>query len=137
MRDTLALAALASGTIAHLAALDDAGELPAPVASELIDENAWRASRYGTDATFIDLPGAQLVSAAEAIGRLIEQARLASDAQNLALDAGLDRAQQMLEAGSSGLWQRDLYEAAGNDLRTAYRGVIDATMSSADEPAFI
>ncbi|MCW2974529.1 MAG: YbdK family carboxylate-amine ligase [Thermoleophilia bacterium] len=136
VRDTLALAALASGTIAHLAALDDAGELPPPVASELIDENAWRAARFGTAATFIDLPGSRLVCAAEAIGRLIAQARLASDANGLGLDAGLDRAQQLLDAGNSGHWQRELYEAAGNDLHAAYRGVIDATMSSADEPAF-
>ena len=137
VRDTLALAALASGTIAHLAALDDAGELPPPVESHLIDENAWRASRSGTDAVFIDLPGTRLVCAAEAIGRLISAARLASDANGLGLDAGLDRAEQLLAAGSSGLWQRELYETAGNDLATAYRGVVDATMSSADEPALI
>ncbi|MCW2949152.1 MAG: YbdK family carboxylate-amine ligase [Thermoleophilia bacterium] len=137
VRDTLALAALASGTIAHLAALDDAGELPPPVATELIDENAWRAARYGTDAVFVDTPSARLVCADEAIGVLIANARRASDAQQLGLDAGLDRAQQLLEAGASGLWQRELYETAGHDLRVAYRGVIDATMSSANEPALV
>jgi carboxylate-amine ligase len=139
VRDTLALAALASGTIAHLAALDDAGELPPPVESHLIDENAWRASRSGTDAVFIDLAGSgsRLVCADEAIGRMISAARVASDTNGLGLDAGLDRAEQLLAAGSSGLWQRELYETAGNDLATAYRGVVDATMSSADEPALI
>jgi len=137
VRDTLALAALSAGIVAHLCELNDAGELPAPIASELIDENAWRASRYGTEAQFINLPGSGLIHARDAIGAVIDAARLASDAKGLGLDAGLDRAQLLLDAGNSSHWQRELYETAGNDLVTAYRGVVDATMSSADEPSLV
>ncbi|MEO6867078.1 MAG: YbdK family carboxylate-amine ligase, partial [Gaiellales bacterium] len=132
VRDTLALTALASGTIAYLSALDDAGELPPPVDHHLIDENGWRAARYGTDAVFADLPSSRRVSAGEAIGELITNARVAGRAAGLELDAGLDRAQQMLDAGSSTVWQRELYAQTG-DLHTVYRAVVDATMSSTEE----
>jgi len=132
VRDTLALTALASGAVAHLCALHDAGELPDPVDSHLIDENCWRAARSGTDAVFIDLPHARTVCAAEAIGRLITAARTAGAERGLGLDAGLDRAQELLDAGCSALWQRELHQESGS-LSVAYRAVIDATMSSGDE----
>jgi len=129
VRDTLALAALASGTIAHLCALHDAGELPEPHATHQIDENCWRASRYGTDAHFVDLPGTREMPADESIGGLIERARAAGRAAGLGIDAGLDRAEQMLAAGCSAHWQRAMYEESG-DLHTPYRAVVDATMTS-------
>lgn len=132
VRDTLALTALASGTIAHLCRLDDAGELPPPVASHLIDENCWRAARYGTDAVFAALPSSDRMCAAEAIGRLIAAARSAGAAAGLGLDAGLDRAQELLDAGCSAHWQRSILEQGGS-LEEAYRAVLDATMSSADD----
>lgn len=136
VRDTLALAAVAVGSVAHLCELDDAGELPPPVPTHMIDENAWRASRWGTGARFVDAPSSRIVCADEAIGALIANARAASRVRDLGLDAGLDRAQQILEAGNSATWQRQLFEEAG-DLQTAYRAVVDATMSSADEPALV
>jgi hypothetical protein len=70
------------------------------------------------------------VCAAEAIGVLIAQAREAGQAAGLDLDAGLDRAQQLLDAGCSAHWQRATFVETG-DLRVAYRAVVDATMSSA------
>jgi carboxylate-amine ligase len=134
VRDTLALTALASGTIAHLCALHDAGELPAPIDTHLIDENCWRAARWGTDAVFARIPSSERVCAAEAIGVLIAQARTAGQAAGLDLDAGLDRAQQLLDAGCSAHWQRRTFEETG-ELEIAYRAVIDATMSSATADA--
>jgi carboxylate-amine ligase len=130
VRDTLALTALASGAVAHLCALDDAGELPPPVATHLVEENCWRAARYGTDAVFARIPGSERVCAAEAIGVLIAQAREAGRAAGRDLDAGLDRASELLAAGCSAHWQRATFEATGS-LEDAYRGVVDATMSSA------
>lgn len=136
VRDTLALAALSVGAVLHLCELHDAGELPEPVATELVDENAWRAARWGTDARFVDLPGSGVKCAGEMIGVLIQNARRVSASRGLGLEPGLDRAQQMLDAGCSASWQRDLYEQTG-ELETAYRAVVDATMSSASEPALV
>jgi carboxylate-amine ligase len=134
VRDTLALTALAAGAIAHLCALHDAGELPEPVDSHLIDENCWRAARWGTEAVFARIPSSQRVCAAEAIGVLIAQAREAGRAAGMDLDVGLDRAQQLLDAGCSAHWQRATFEESG-DLTVAYRAVVDATMSSAHADA--
>jgi carboxylate-amine ligase len=134
VRDTLALTALASGAVAHLCALHDAGELPPPVESHLVDENCWRAARWGTDAVFARVPSSERVCAAEAIGVLIAQAREAGRAAGLELDAGLDRAQQILDAGCSAHWQRATFEETG-ELAVTYRAVIDATMSSATADA--
>ncbi|MCW2960121.1 MAG: YbdK family carboxylate-amine ligase [Thermoleophilia bacterium] len=135
VRDTLALAALAQGTVAHLCDLHDANELPEPIQTVFIDENSWRASRYGTDALFVDAPGTGQVPAAEAIGALIANARAAGTRRGLGIDAGLDRAQGMLDAGCSALWQRSLHAETGS-LRDAYGAVVSATMASATEPAF-
>ncbi len=132
VRDTLALTALASGTIAHLCRLHDAGELPEPVESHLIDENCWRAARWGTDAVFAALPSAERMDAAEAIGRLIADARDAGREAGLGLDAGLDRAQELLDAGCSASWQRGLHEQ-GASLVETYRAVADATLASGDQ----
>lgn len=130
VRDTLALTALASGAVAHLCDLHDAGELPAPVEAHLLDENCWRAARYGTDATFIELPSSATIPADEAIARLIAEARAAGVRRGLGLGAGLDRAEELLAAGCSALWQRRTFEETGA-LDVAYRAVVDATMSSA------
>lgn len=130
VRDTLALTALAAGAIAHLCRLHDAGELPDPVDSHLIDENCWRAARSGTDAVFIDLPSSRRMCASEAIGRLIESARDAGREAGLGLDAGLDRAQQLLDAGCSASWQRSMHES-GAASHEVYGAIVDATMSSA------
>ncbi|MCB0878332.1 MAG: YbdK family carboxylate-amine ligase [Thermoleophilia bacterium] len=132
VRDTLALTALAAGTIAHLCDLHDAGELPEPIESHLIDENCWRAARWGTAARFIDLPSSKIVCAEEAIGRLIGSARQAGRSHGLGLDAGLDRAQELLDAGCSALWQRSLVEQ-GATIPEVYRAVVHATMSSAQD----
>jgi carboxylate-amine ligase len=134
VRDTLALTALASGAVAHLCALHDAGELPEPVESHLIDENCWRAARWGTDARFIDLPSSRVQCADEAIGTLIANARAAATSAGLDLHDGLDRAQLLLDAGCSAHWQRDLH-AQGADLAETYRAVVDATMTSATADA--
>jgi carboxylate-amine ligase len=134
VRDTLALTALASGTVAYLCALHDAGQLPPPVDTHLVEENCWRAARYGTDAVFARLPGSERVCAAEAIGVLIAQAREAGRAAGLDLDTGLDRAAQLLDAGCSAHWQRSIFQGTG-ELSDAYRAVVDATMTSASADA--
>lgn len=130
VRDTLALAALASGTVAHLCALYDAGELPEPFPAWQVDENLWRAARYGTDGTMIDLPSPRQRPTDELLYELIERAGTAGAAAGLRLDAGLERARDMVRRGCSALVQRDELLRAG-DLAGAYRYVVETTMTSA------
>lgn len=140
VRDTLALAALAIGTIADLCARHDAGDLAPPQPAYLVDENLWRAAQGGSAAEFIDLPHERVLSGAEAIGGLIARARAAGLAAGLELDAGLDRAQHMLDRGCSALVQRRIAEqhhaANGGDpardgLHSVYAEVVRTTMTSA------
>ena len=133
VRDTLALAALAVGTVADLCGRYDAGELAGPLPEHLIDENSWRATRFGTAGEMIDLPGTKVLETTELIARLIANARVAGTAAGLGLDAGLDRCEAMLARGCSALVQRAASEAAGGELLPAYRQVVETTMTSAVE----
>lgn len=130
-QDTLALTALSVGVVAHLCELHDTGELFQPVDTHMLEENCWRAARYGTDAVFIDLPGVRQIHAREAIGTLIDLASKAARNASLDIQSGLDRAREMLEAGCSASWQRSMLEA-GSGLSEAYGAVVAATMSSGD-----
>jgi len=135
LEDTLALAALAVGTVAHLCDLDDAGELPVAQPAYLVDENLWRAMRSGTDARMIALPEARTAPVHELVSELVAAARAASARHSLGLDPGLDRVLVLLERGSSAIWQREAAEAAGGDLMAAYRKVAAVTM--AQQPAAV
>jgi carboxylate-amine ligase len=127
VRDTAALAALGMGAVAWLCELHDAGELPEPVAAHLVDENLWRAARYGTDADFIDVEHRAVVNGNAAITQLIENARGASRRAGLELEPGLDAAQRLLDRGCSAFRQRELAQAG--DLKVAYDWVVDTTMA--------
>lgn len=131
VRDSLALAALGLGVVAHLVEMHDAGELPDAQPAHLVDENLWRAMRWGTDAMFIDLPTTRLVSGADAVQSLVEDARAAGRRAGLDIDAGLDRVLHIIGRGSSAAVQRRAASAAGGDLRTAYADVVATTMSAA------
>lgn len=151
VRDTLALAALAQGLVADLCARYDAGELQPSnrgrpngtfPSIERIDENVWRAIRWGTSATFVDLAApagrAAQVSAADALHALVDRARAAGTAAGLEIDAPLDRVAELVDSGSSAVWQRgisdDVTATTGDQqegMRAAFAAVVTATMQSA------
>lgn len=133
VRDTLALAALSCGTVAHLCARYDAGDLPEPLPTHMVEENAWRAARWGTAADMVVLPGTRTEPASSALRRLIGQSRAAGRAAGLDLDEGLDRCESVVEAGCSATWQRAMFEASSS-LDETYRAVVAATMASARAP---
>jgi carboxylate-amine ligase len=116
------------GVVAYYMERHDAGELEPPQPAYLVDENVWRAIRYGTDARFIDLPSSNTRPAAEVIGELIENARGAGKRAGLGLDEGLDRAQAMLDRGCAAKHQRELAATAGGDLKAAYERIVALTM---------
>jgi carboxylate-amine ligase len=132
MHDTAALAALGMGVVAHACQLYDAGEVPQIYPAHYVDENLWRATRYGTEASFIDFDRRTVVSAEEAIGGLIALARKAGARADLGLDWGLDRAERLLSEGSSAVWQREM--AAAGDLVVANDRVIELTMAGYPAP---
>ncbi|ESP89484.1 glutamate--cysteine ligase [Candidatus Halobonum tyrrellensis] len=80
----------------------DAADGATGLRRELLDENKWRATRHGREASFVDRDGESVVSLAEVVDR--ETDRLSTDA----LSALLDR-----ESGATR--QRHIRETAGFD----------------------
>ena len=95
-----ALAQLIVGCVLRAAAEVDAGETPPDLPGRLIEENMWRALRYGLDGRLLDLeaPRIEEFPAAEALDRL--KAWSGVDAP-LPEANGAQRQRRMIEAGAS------------------------------------
>lgn len=97
-RETIALTALTQGLIAHLARRYDEGDRTPGPATRYVEENLWRAIRYGLDGALIDWEREEEVAAGEAVRRLIEVAAAYGDELNIA--AALDDAESIVREGN-------------------------------------
>ena len=103
--DSTALAGLAVACIAQAALDHDDGSAPAPAPQRLVDENLWRAIRYGLDGRMIDLERGEEFLAAALPDRLLAWTAPARGA--LGIDPplpernGAQRQRDALEAGGS------------------------------------
>jgi glutamate---cysteine ligase / carboxylate-amine ligase len=71
IEDTLALAALCQALVAKLTQLDERGEKVPVLGRDYIDENKWRAMRYGLDAEIIDFTRRRSLSMRDSIRELL------------------------------------------------------------------
>ncbi|GCF08865.1 carboxylate-amine ligase [Dictyobacter arantiisoli] len=71
IEDTLALAALCQSLIAKLVQLDERGKEVPVLSRDYIDENKWRAMRYGLDAEVIDFVKRSHLSMRDAIREML------------------------------------------------------------------
>jgi carboxylate-amine ligase len=129
--ESLGLAALIIALIAEFCAQLDDGRTLAVHPRSHIEENLWRAERYGLDGQLIDLDTGDPRPARAAIVELLETTR----AQHgpLGLTAWIDRVADMLEHGNGAIRQRALLEAYGGDLRAVHAQVVERTRASAQE----
>jgi len=103
--DSTAIAGLAVACIAQAAIDHDEGSAPAPAPQRLVDENLWRAIRYGLDGRMIDLERGEEFLAAALPDRLL--AWTAPARGSLGIDPvlpernGAQRQRDALEAGAS------------------------------------
>jgi carboxylate-amine ligase len=103
--ESTALAGLAVACIAQAALDHDDGTAPAAAEQRLVDENLWRAIRYGLDGRMIDLDRGEEFSAAALPDRLLAWTAPARGA--LGIDPaipernGAQRQRDALEAGAS------------------------------------
>jgi carboxylate-amine ligase len=128
--ESTALAALATACVMQAAIDFDAGRTPEEIPPRLIEENMWRAIRYGLDGRLIDLRAGSEMPARAAVERLLdwiaparEEAKL--DAHLSALSAVLDAgngAQRQWRAHEAGDGMRDVYASAVEDTRATYAG---------------
>lgn len=124
--DTLALAALYRALVAFLVRHPHHGRDWSAITRRVIDENRWRAKRYGPRAEFIDDRTGQVRSVAEVYQELREL--LTQDVEQLAPAAELVRLEHILQEGSSADRQLALYteqRQAGVRRIDALKAVVD------------
>jgi carboxylate-amine ligase len=92
----------------------------------LIDQNRWRAMRYGLDEGLVDFDTAQVVPVADWLEQIVEMVRI--DAEELGCSAELEHALEIPNRGTSAHLQIDTYERAcqeGKAPAEALRDVVD------------
>jgi carboxylate-amine ligase len=120
------LAALIVACVAQAARDEDEGVPYSDLPNRLIEENVWRALRYGLDGDLIDLERRQTYPAAGALDRLLEwtapvRGELGLDV-SLPAHNGAQRQRQMLESGMS---LTEVYSAVQAETRETYSGVLE------------
>ena len=124
--DALAIAALYRCLVRALVRTPAPVAARAPFERRLIDENRWRAKRFGLDATFLALDGGEPVACRDAIARLL--ADVEEDARALRAEPALARVRAILAEGTSAHAQLALYQARcarGDAPIAALRFVVD------------
>jgi carboxylate-amine ligase len=130
MAEALAVAALSLACIAGFAADHDAGR-PLPRHERgLIEENLWRAQRYGVTGRLIDLDRGEERTTREAIESLIRWSEPAC--APLGLAPFLAPVDTMLRRGNGAERQRELFARTG-DVRAVHAQTVERTRESAGE----
>jgi len=120
------VAALITACVAQAARDIDAGVPFVDLPNRLIEENMWRALRYGLDGDLLDLERGEAYPAAGALDRLLEwtapsRAELGIDVSLPALN-GAQRQRRMLESGMS---LAETYASVLAETRESYSGALE------------
>jgi carboxylate-amine ligase len=92
----------------------------------LLNENRWRAQRYGFDEGLIDFGKTEIVAYGELLEEMLEL--IAEDAEYFDCVEETRHAREILQRGTSAHWQLSTYQAAvagGADPEFALRSVVD------------
>jgi carboxylate-amine ligase len=124
--DAISIAALYRGLLAALLRLKQRNQRWRLYANALIDENRWRAARYGVEGRLVDFGKGEAVDYALLLEELIELVR--EEAQAGGYWAEVLGARDILARGTSAQRQLQVYRAAldnGLDHAAALRAVVD------------
>jgi len=120
--ESFALAGLIAACIAQTALDYDEGKLPEPLAGREIEENLWRAIRWGLDGEMIDWRGSgELIATREVVEQLAEWSAPAAAA--IGAQAALPErngAQRSIDALRDGAVIGDVYRDAVEETRRTY-----------------
>ncbi len=125
LRDAAAIAALYQSLLAFLVRLRMRNQLWRLYPLTLIGENRWRAQRYGTEGTLVDLGVNRLAPVADLVEELIEL--VGEEAAELGCLDELEDLRQIAREGNSASRQRAVHAAAlaaGADEAGALRAVV-------------
>ena len=126
MEDGITVAALYASLLAMLQRLRRDNQRWRVYASMLVDENRWRAQRYGFSEGLVDFGRGEIVPYADLLDEII--AMVGDEAEALGCRSEVEGARGILERGTSAHRQRALYAEArdnGADATEALRGVVD------------
>jgi carboxylate-amine ligase len=119
--DSFGLAAMITACIVQAALDFDRGVLGEPLRQREVEENLWRAIRYGLDGTQIDFVAGEVISTHTALERLLRWTAPARDALGLEVELpesnGAERMRRALEEGSTVV---DVYREAVAQTRRTY-----------------
>ncbi len=118
--ESFRLAGLMTACIAQAALDYDAGALPEPMQGREVEENLWRAIRYGMDGRMIDFASGTELATAAALEALLEWTAPARE--SLAIDAE--------PSGPNGAQRVRAALVEGRAVEDVYRGVVEETGSS-------
>lgn len=126
LEDAITIAALYQSLLAYLYRLRSHNQTWRRYRHVLLQENKWRAQRFGVGGTLADYGRRRLVPFTELMDELIDL--LAEDAAALGCLAELTRAREIVQGGTSADHQLRIYQAAiaaGAEPDDARRQVID------------
>ena len=129
LNDTLALAALYVCLARMLYRLRRNNQRWRQYPNFLIDENRWRAQRYGMEEGLIDFGLGRVVPYADLVEELLELVR--EDAEAMGCTAEVEHVRQIVKEGTSADRQRRVYTEAiakGADADEALKAVVDMLM---------
>jgi glutamate---cysteine ligase / carboxylate-amine ligase len=118
---SLAISSLTVGLIAHVARRYDEGGLPTPLATRYIEENLWRAIRFGLDGKLVDWERGVEVAAVDAVRSLVELA--APHAGDLGLTRHLEDVERILREGN-GAQKQIKSHVEGETLREVFAAAV-------------
>ncbi len=124
--DAMTVAAMYQSLLSYMFRLRRSNQKWRSYRSELINENIWRAQRYGTDGELVDFGRGELVPFGDLVDELIDM--LAADAAELGVVAEVEHARDIVAEGTSAHRQLSTYNQAidsGADEREALRAVVD------------
>jgi len=124
--DALCIAALYLSVLGLLYRLRRSNQRWRRYAKLLIDENRWRAQRYGLDEGLVDFGRGEVIPVAELMAELMELIR--EDAQDFDCVAEIEHSTEILRRGTSAHRQLAAYakaKDAGAEHIEALRAVVD------------
>ena len=131
IEDTLAIAAFCQALVAKLTRLDERGESAPILGRDYIEENKWRAMRYGLDAEVVDFVGRRRVSMRDSIRETLDFVDDVVDELGSRREMNYIRALLDDPRGTGADRQMAIYRET-NDLQAVNKFLIEQTLRDVD-----
>jgi len=135
--DAVAIAALYRALVRHAVRFPQLNSGLCAVSRALAEENRWRAQRYGTDGTYVDIESRQSVKFSTLLDQIIEAVE--DDAAALGIEHDLQHLQLIRRRGTSAHAQLELFDglrAQGQAPKPAMREVAKWLRASTEAGSF-